>query len=299
MTRPSWIGQTLDGRYRIDDILGQGGMSAVYKAYDPNLKRTVAVKMIHAHLADDPKFVVRFTEEAAAVAKLRHPNIVQVYDFNHEADLYYMVQEFVEGETLQERLRQLNKHGQRMLLSDAIGIILSICDAAGYAHQRGLIHRDIKPANIMINSQGQAILMDFGIVKIAGGEKHTDTGAVVGTALYLPPELVVGETPDPRSDEYSLAITLFEAVSGRPPFEADFGHDLDDDASQRSCTRPSSTAHRCTGCSGRYHCQGVVKKTGAPLSVHDGICERAARSAGFARDHASCGHIGRSNCRAW
>ena len=97
MTRPSWIGQTLDGRYRIDDILGQGGMSAVYKAYDPNLKRTVAVKMIHAHLADDPKFVVRFTEEAAAVAKLRHPNIVQVYDFNHEADLYYMVQELWRG----------------------------------------------------------------------------------------------------------------------------------------------------------------------------------------------------------
>jgi serine/threonine protein kinase len=221
MTRPSWIGQTLDGRYRIESILGQGGMSAVYKAYDPNLKRAVAVKMIHAHLADDPKFVVRFTEEAAAVAQLRHPNIVQVYDFNHEDDLYYMVQEFVEGETLQEHLRHLNKSGRRMPLSEAIGIILNICDAAGYAHQRGLIHRDIKPANIMINPQGQAILMDFGIVKIAGGEKHTETGAVVGTALYLPPELVVGETPDPRSDEYSLAITLFEAVSGRPPFEAD------------------------------------------------------------------------------
>jgi serine/threonine protein kinase len=221
MTRPSWIGQTLDGRYRIDDILGQGGMSAVYKAFDPNLKRVVAVKMIHAHLADDPKFVVRFMEEAAAVAQLRHPNIVQVYDFNHDDNLYYMVQEFVEGETLQERLRRLNKNGQRMPLNEAIGYILDICNATGYAHQRGLIHRDIKPANIMLDPHGQAILMDFGIVKITGGEKHTETGAVVGTALYLPPELIVGETPDPRSDEYSLAITLFEAVSGRPPFEAD------------------------------------------------------------------------------
>ncbi len=221
MTRPSWIGQTLDGRYRIDDLLGQGGMSAVYKAYDPNLKRTVALKMIHAHLADDPKFVVRFMEEAAAVAKLRHPNIVQVYDFNHEGDLYYMVQEFLEGETLQQRLRRLNKNGQRMAVREAIGIILNICDAAGYAHQRGLIHRDIKPANIMLDAQGQAILMDFGIVKIAGGEKHTETGAVVGTALYMPPELIVGETPTPSSDEYSLAITLFETLSGRPPFEAD------------------------------------------------------------------------------
>ena len=92
MTRPSWIGQTLGGRYRIDDILGQGGMSAVYKAYDPNLKRVVAVKLIHSHLADDPRFLVRFEEEAAAVAQLRHANIVQVFDFNHDQDVYYMVQ---------------------------------------------------------------------------------------------------------------------------------------------------------------------------------------------------------------
>jgi len=221
MTRPSWIGQTLGGRYRIDDILGQGGMSAVYKAYDPNLKRVVAVKMIHAHLAEDPKFVIRFEEEAEAVARLRHPNIVQVFDFNHDNDLYYMVQEFVAGETLQERMRRLNKTNRRLPLNEAISFIINICDASGYAHQRGLVHRDIKPANIMIDIHNQAILMDFGIVKITGGEKHTATGAVIGTALYLPPELIRGETPDPRSDQYSLAVTLFEAVSGRPPFEAD------------------------------------------------------------------------------
>jgi len=221
MTRPSWIGQTLGGRYRIDDILGQGGMSAVYKAYDPNLKRVVAVKMIHSHLADDPKFVIRFEEEAAAVAQLRHPNIVQVFDFNHDGDLYYMVQEFVAGETLQERLRRLNRSNRRMPLNEAIGYIINICDAAGYAHQRGLVHRDIKPANVMIDIHNQAILMDFGIVKITGGEKHTATGAVVGTALYLPPELIRGEVPDPRSDQYSLAVTLFEAVNGKPPYEAD------------------------------------------------------------------------------
>ncbi len=221
MTRPSWIGQALGGRYRIDDILGQGGMSAVYKAYDPNLKRVVAVKMIHAHLAEDPKFIIRFEEEAAAVAQLRHPNIVQVFDFNHDNDLYYMVQEFVAGETLQERLRRLNKSNRRMPLDEVIGFISNICEAAGYAHQRGIVHRDIKPANIMIDIHNQAILMDFGIVKITGGEKHTATGAVVGTALYLPPELIRGETPDARSDQYSLAVTLFEAVNGRPPYEAD------------------------------------------------------------------------------
>lgn len=221
MFRPNWIGQTLGGRYRLDDIVGQGGMSAVYKAFDPNLKRVVAIKMIHTHLAEDPKFVFRFEEEAAAVAQLRHPNIVQVFDFNHDNNVYYMVQEFVAGETLQQRLRRLEKSNRRMPLIEAIGYILNICSAAGYAHSRGLVHRDIKPANIMIDIHGQAILMDFGIVKIVGGEKHTATGAVVGTALYLPPEMIRGEIPDPRSDQYSLAVTLFECVSGRPPFEAD------------------------------------------------------------------------------
>lgn len=221
MTRPTWIGQTLGGRYRIDSLLGQGGMSAVYKAYDPNLKRVVAVKLIHAHLAEDPKFLTRFEEEAAAVAQLRHPNIVQVYDFNHDGDLYYMVQEFVAGETLQERLRRLNRSARRMPLAEATRAIQNICEATGYAHRRGMIHRDIKPANIMLDVHGQAILMDFGIVKILGGDRHTATGAVVGTALYLPPELIRGEAPDPRSDLYSLGVTLFEAVSGRPPFEAD------------------------------------------------------------------------------
>lgn len=221
MNRPNWIGQTLGGRYRIDDILGQGGMSAVYKAFDPNLKRVVAVKMIHPHLAEDARFRLRFEEEASAVAQLRHPNIVQIFDFNHDESIYYMVQEFVAGETLQERLRRLNKANRRLPLNEAVGFIINICAAAGYAHQRGLVHRDIKPANIMIDIHNQAILMDFGIVKILGGEKHTATGAVVGTALYLPPESIRGEVPDPRSDQYSLAVTLFEAISGRPPYEAD------------------------------------------------------------------------------
>ena len=221
MNRPNWIGQTLGGRYRLDELVGQGGMSAVYKAYDPNLRRVVAIKMIHSHLASDAKFVVRFEEEATAVAQLRHPNIVQVFDFNHDEDLYYMVQEFVPGETLQERLRRVNKLGRRLPLSDAILFTLNICDAAGYAHRRGLIHRDIKPANIMLDVHSQAILMDFGIVKITGGESHTASGAVVGTALYMPPELIRGEMPDPRSDMYSLGVTLYEMVNGRPPFEAD------------------------------------------------------------------------------
>ncbi len=219
--RPSWIGKSLGGRYRIDELLGQGGMSAVYKAFDPNLKRVVAIKIIHSHLADDARFITRFEEEAKAVAMLRHPNIVQVYDFSHEGDVYYMVQEFIAGETLQQRLKRLRESGRTLGLAEAVQYANQVAQAAGYAHQRGMVHRDIKPANIMIDVHDQAVLMDFGIVKIAGGEQHTATGAVVGTALYLPPELIRGEVPDPRSDIYSLGVTLFESLSGRPPFEAD------------------------------------------------------------------------------
>lgn len=220
MTQPTWIGQTLSGRYKIDELLGQGGMSAVYKAYDPNLKRVVAIKLVHSHLSSDPEFVKRFEEEASVVASLRHPNIVQVYDFNSDQGVNYMVMEFVPGETLQDRLKRLNASQRRMPLEEALKITIDICEALSYAHKRGMVHRDIKPANIMLDVNNQAILMDFGIVKIIGGTMHTVTGAVMGTARYMPPEVVRSEPADQRSDIYALGITLYEMLSGKPPFEA-------------------------------------------------------------------------------
>ncbi len=221
MAKPKWIGKSLSNRYLIEELLGQGGMSAVYKATDPNLKRVVAIKMIHTHLSNDPDFVKRFEEEATAVAQLRHPNIIQVYDFNRDDDVYYMVLEFVPGETLQDHLKRLNQGGRRLSVTSAMEYIASACDAVDYAHQRGMIHRDIKPANLMLNTLGQVILMDFGIAKIVGGQRHTATGAVVGTAMYMSPEQIKGEQPDRRTDIYSLGVTLFELVSGQPPFDAD------------------------------------------------------------------------------
>jgi serine/threonine protein kinase len=221
MAKSDWIGKKLSGRYLIEELLGQGGMSAVYKASDPNLKRVVAVKLIHPHLSSDPDFVKRFEEEAAAVAQLRHPGIIQVYDFNNDNDNYYMVLEFVPGETFQDHLKRLNAAGRKLSVTKAVEYIADVCDAVDYAHQRGLIHRDIKPANLMLNVMGQAILMDFGIAKIVGGQRHTATGAVVGTALYMAPEQITGENPDRRADLYSLGVTLFEMLSGKPPFEAD------------------------------------------------------------------------------
>jgi serine/threonine-protein kinase len=221
MSQPSWIGYTLNGRYKIEELLGQGGMSAVYKGTDPNLKRVVAIKLIHPHLSGDPEFVRRFEVEAASIAQLRHPNIVQVYDFSHDGDTYYMVMEFVPGESLQDRLKRLIKANRRMSLAEVVKTGVEVCQAVDYAHQRGLIHRDIKPANVMLSVHGQAILMDFGIVKIIGEKHHTATGAVVGTALYMSPEQIRGLRPDHRVDIYSIGVMLYEMVSGRPPFEAD------------------------------------------------------------------------------
>src|SRR5512139_2951848 len=131
MEAPTWIGRTLGGRYRIDALLGQGGMSAVYRATDPNLKRVVAVKLIHSHLSSDPAFVQRFESEAAAVASLRHSNIVQVYDFNNDNGVYYMVLEFIPGETLQDRLKRLVEAGRQLPLEEALRFALNISDAAG------------------------------------------------------------------------------------------------------------------------------------------------------------------------
>ncbi|GAB4581223.1 MAG: hypothetical protein Fur0022_39700 [Anaerolineales bacterium] len=221
MTPPSWIGYSLNNRYKIEQELGAGGMSAVYKATDPNLKRVVAVKLVHPHLSRDPEFVRRFETEAAAVAQLRHPNIIQVFDFNHDGDTYYMVLEFVPGETLQARLKRLNNANRKLSLEEIVKYASQVCDATDYAHKRGLVHRDIKPANVMLDIQGNAILMDFGIVRIIGGTEHTATGAVVGTALYMAPEQIRGEHPDHRADIYSLGVMLFEMAGGRPPFNSD------------------------------------------------------------------------------
>lgn len=221
MSAQGWIGKTIGSRYKIEALLGQGGMSAVYRAYDPNLRRPVAIKLIHPHLSTDPNFIGRFKEEAAAVARLRHPNIVQVHDFSLDGDTYYMVMEYLVGETLLSRLKRFNATGRHMPYPEVARICLQICQAVGYAHNHELIHRDIKPANIMLDVNDQAILMDFGIVKIIGGEYHTVTGATIGTAMYMSPEQIRGERLDDRSDIYSLGVTLYEMLSGHPPFQAD------------------------------------------------------------------------------
>lgn len=214
------VGRTL-GKYRIVARLGRGGMAEVYKAYQPGLDRYVAVKVLHGHLADEEDFIGRFEREATAVARLRHSNIVQVYDFDVEDGLYYMVMEFVEGPTLKSELKERSVKGQIFTLAETTRIFTALASAIDYAHSRGMVHRDLKPANIMFTAEGQVVLTDFGIARIVGATRYTLTGAISGTPAYMSPEQGQGERGDERSDIYSLGVVLYEMVTGRVPFDAD------------------------------------------------------------------------------
>ncbi len=214
------IGKTI-GKYRIVEHLGRGGMAEVYKAYQPNLDRYVAVKMMHTFLSDEKEFLARFEREAKVVATLRHPNIVQVYDFDAEGGVYYMVMEYINGETLKARMQSLESSGAWISLDDAARIILAVGSALKYAHERNMVHRDVKPANVMITLDGQVILTDFGIAKIVSASNLTASGAMVGTPSYMAPEQGMGQPGDERSDIYSLGVMLYQLVLGRLPFDAD------------------------------------------------------------------------------
>jgi len=189
------IGRTL-GQYTIVEKLGQGGMAEVFKAYQPALDRYVAIKILHSMVAMDEQFLARFQHEARAVAKLRHGNIVQVYDFGSEDNVYYMVMEFIDGQTLKARLRELKDAGQTMSLDETRRIIQAVASALDYAHKRGMVHRDVKPANILLTSEGEAVLSDFGIARMVEGTRFTMTG-VVGTPDYMSPEQGQGPTSTP------------------------------------------------------------------------------------------------------
>lgn len=216
------IGQTF-GKYRISEHLGSGGMSEVYKAYQPGLDRYVAIKVLHSFLAQEEDFLARFQREAKFAAMLRHPNIVQVYDFDLDKDTnsYYMVMEYIDGPSLKTRLQKMAKKGQMMALEESVRIVTAIANALDYAHQRGMVHRDIKPANIMFNKDGEPILTDFGIAKMVDVAGLTASGAMVGTPAYMAPEQGMGQAGDERSDIYSLGVVLYQLTTGHRPFDAD------------------------------------------------------------------------------
>jgi len=214
------VGRTL-GRYEITALVGRGGMATVYKARHPGLNRTVAVKVLHRHLAIDPAFVGRFRREARAVAALRHPNIVRVFDFDNQDDNYFIVMEFIDGPTLASLLKRLFKQGRHLSAQETLRLFSPLCSAIHYAHEQGMVHRDIKPSNIILTRQHEPILTDYGIAKIAGATSYTIPGVVIGSAHYMSPEQAEGLPGDHRSDIYSLGIVLFEALTGSVPFQGE------------------------------------------------------------------------------
>ena len=213
--------ETLSGRYEIGERLGSGGMSNVYRATDRILERTVAVKVLAEHLSDDERFVARFRREALAVAKLIHPNIVQVYDTGVDEGRHYIVMEYVEGRS---GAQILQKQGP-LYGEETAEIGIQACAGLDYAHRRGIIHRDVKPGNLMIvggpvgGGEMTVKLTDFGIARAIEQTRITQVGSVVGTAAYLAPEQVRGEEATPATDVYALGVVLYQFLTGRLPYE--------------------------------------------------------------------------------
>jgi serine/threonine-protein kinase len=205
------IGTTL-GRYRLDALLGQGGMAQVYRATDPAVGRTVAVKVIHPRLARDPAFVARFLREARVSARLQHPHIVPLYDFGEARGLPYIVMPYLGGGTFADVLRE------GLTPAEALTFLGPIAAALDYAHVRGVVHRDVKPGNILFSDEGEPLLADFGIARVAGDTAITDAGTQLGTVLYLAPEQAQGLPIDGQADLYALGVIFYEALAGQPPF---------------------------------------------------------------------------------
>jgi len=205
------------GHYQIVAPLGEGGMAAVYKAYQPSMERYVAVKVLPRHMSTSEEFVNRFRREAKLLAQLQHPHILPVFDYG-EADGYpYIVMPLVNSGTLADLLKK-----RQLSLPEVRRIMMQLGDALGYAHMRGMIHRDIKPSNVLIDERGNCLLTDFGLARMAeSATKITSSGAVMGTPAYMSPEQGAGTDIDHRSDIYSLGIILYEMVTGRVPYTAE------------------------------------------------------------------------------
>ncbi|RMG86521.1 MAG: serine/threonine protein kinase, partial [Chloroflexi bacterium] len=211
------IGRTLAGTNIIDQI-GQGGMATVYKAYDPKTDRYVAIKILPEHFAKDETFLIRFENEARAIAKLEHIHILPIFSYGEEDGIMYMVMRYMDTGTLADLIKQ-----GALSFKEASKLLKQIASALDYAHSHNIIHRDIKPSNVLIDNLGNAYLTDFGIAKIVEGQTQGLTGTgLIGTPQYMSPEQCRGEKElTPASDQYSLGIVLYEMVTGKTPYQAD------------------------------------------------------------------------------
>jgi eukaryotic-like serine/threonine-protein kinase len=211
------IGTLISDRFRLDEKIGAGGMSTVYRAFDPTLERWVAIKLMHRDISSDPDQLERFRREARAVARLNHPHIVTVIDAGEDDGAPYIVFEYIEGETLKDRIRRLG----RLPVPEAVAYAIEIGRALSCAHSNRLVHRDVKPQNVLIDREGRAKVTDFGIARSMEAHGLTATGRVLGTTDYVSPEQALGHEVTEQSDIYSLGICLYEMLAGETPFKAD------------------------------------------------------------------------------
>lgn len=218
MSRPPQPGDLIADRYELQELVGTGGMSSVFRAHDLQLEREVAIKILHEHYAQDPEYLERFRREARAVARLSHPNIVTVIDRGDDDGRQYIVFEHVEGENLKE----LVLRSGRLPVRQALELTLHIADGLSFAHEHGLVHRDVKPQNVLLSSEGEVKVTDFGIARSLHVEHGvTQTGTVLGTGEYLAPEQASGKPVSPATDVYSLGVVLWELLAGDVPFVGD------------------------------------------------------------------------------
>jgi serine/threonine-protein kinase len=212
------VNTVLNGRYEIEQKIGDGGMATVYRGRDKRLHRPVAIKVLHSHYINDPDFLARFQHEAQAAAILSHPNIVSVYDVGQDGDIHYIVMEYIDG----LNLKTLINRDAPMEVAHAVAIAEAIAQGLSAAHRVGLVHRDIKPQNILVTHGGEYVqITDFGIAKSHLSTTLTQTGITFGTADYISPEQAQGKKATPRSDLYALGVTLYEMLIGRLPFTGD------------------------------------------------------------------------------
>lgn len=209
--------RTLNGRYRLDDMIGEGGMAVVYRGYDLLLGRVVAVKVLREQFGADENFLLRFTREAQSAAKLSHPHIANVYDVGHDGDMHYIVMEYVNGPNLKDLIRRQGP----FTVDGAAFVLRQVAEALDAAHRHGLVHRDIKPQNILVDENGQVKVVDFGIAKGLGDASLTEAGTGMGTVHYVSPEQARGEAATPSSDIYSTGVVLYEMLTKELPFDAD------------------------------------------------------------------------------